>query len=70
MRCNFIFQIKLGFDDSYNVNCTGDYFNAKKRLQRFYLKLGHYRDDYNRDIVKKKIYFSFKFILMEVTKTL
>ena len=45
------------FDDSYNVNCTGDYFTTQN-TPTILFEAGHYKDDYNRDIVRKFIFIS------------
>ena len=45
------------FDDSYNVNCTGDYFTTQN-TPTILFEAGHYEDDYSRDIVRKFIFTS------------
>ena len=45
------------FDDGYNVNCTGDYFTTQN-TPTILFEAGHYKDDYNRDIVRKFIFIS------------
>lgn len=45
------------FDDSYNVNCTGDYFTTQN-TPTILFEAGHYANDYDRDIVRKFIFIS------------
>lgn len=43
------------FDDSYNVNCTGDYFTTQK-TPTILFEAGHYNNDYDRDLVRKYVF--------------
>lgn len=43
------------FDDSYNVNCTGDYFTTQN-TPTILFEAGHYEKDYDRDQVRKYIF--------------
>ena len=45
------------FDDSYNVNCTGDYFTTQN-TSTILFEAGHYGNDYDRDIVRNYIFIS------------
>ena len=45
------------FDDSYNVNCTGDYFTTQK-TPTILFEAGHYKNDYNREEVRKYIFIA------------
>lgn len=45
------------FDDSYNLNCTGDYFTTQK-TPTILFEAGHYKNDYNRDQVRKYIFIA------------
>ncbi|MQP24151.1 DUF2817 domain-containing protein [Flavobacterium sp. LMO8] len=46
------------FDDSYNVNCTGDYFTTQN-TPTILFEAGHYANDYDRDKVRKYIFIAF-----------
>lgn len=45
------------FDDSYNVNCTGDYFTTQN-TPTILFEAGHYANDYNRDIVRNFVFIA------------
>jgi hypothetical protein len=45
------------FDDSYNVNCTGDYFTTQN-TPTILFEAGHYANDYNRDEVRKYVFIA------------
>ena len=45
------------FDDSFNINCTGDYFTSKG-YPTILFEAGHYFHDYQRDIVRKFVFIS------------
>ena len=47
------------FDDSFNINCTGDYF-TNLGYPTVLFEAGHYTDDYQRDIVRKYVFISLK----------
>lgn len=47
------------FDDSFNINCTGDYF-THKGYPTILFEAGHYSNDYQRDIVRKYVFISIK----------
>ena len=47
------------FDDSFNINCTGDYFTYKG-YPTILFEAGHYHNDYQRDIVRKFVFISIK----------
>lgn len=47
------------FDDSFNINCTGDYF-THKGYPTILFEAGHYSNDYQRDIVRKYVFISLK----------
>lgn len=44
------------FDDSYNVNCTGDYFTTQN-TPTILFEAGHYPNDYKREESRKNIYY-------------
>ncbi len=43
------------FDDSYNMNCTGDYFTTQN-TPTILFEAGHYKKDYDREQVRKYIF--------------
>lgn len=45
------------FDDSYNINCTGDYFTTKK-TPTILIEAGHFQDDYNREESRKFVFIA------------
>ena len=45
------------FDDSYNINCTGDFFTTQK-TPTILFEAGHFADDYGRDLVRKFIFIA------------
>lgn len=45
------------FDDSYNVNCTGDYFTTQN-TPTILFEAGHYPNDYKREESRKYIFIS------------
>jgi hypothetical protein len=45
------------FDDSYNVNCTGDYFTTQN-TPTILFEAGHYANDYKRDEVRKYVFIA------------
>ncbi|MCL9770979.1 M14 family metallopeptidase [Flavobacterium sp. HXWNR69] len=45
------------FDDSYNINCTGDYFTTQN-TPTILFEAGHYENDYDRDISRKFIFIA------------
>ncbi|UOX33278.1 M14 family metallopeptidase [Flavobacterium sediminilitoris] len=45
------------FDDSFNINCIGDYFTYRN-IPTVLFEAGHYKDDYQRDEVRKYIFCS------------
>jgi len=45
------------FDDSYNVNCTGDYFTTLN-TPTILFEAGHFKDDYERDQSRKYIFIA------------
>lgn len=47
------------FDDSFNINCTGDYF-TNKGYPTILFEAGHYSNDYQRDIVRKYVFIALK----------
>ena len=47
------------FDDSFNINCTGDYF-TNRGYPTILFEAGHYHNDYQRDIVRKYVFISLK----------
>ncbi len=47
------------FDDSFNINCTGDYF-TNRGYATILFEAGHYANDYNRDEVRKFVFIALK----------
>lgn len=45
------------FDDSFNINCVGDYFTAQN-TPTILFEAGHFKEDYERDEVRKFIFIS------------
>ncbi|HLO73410.1 MAG TPA: M14 metallopeptidase family protein [Flavobacterium sp.] len=45
------------FDDSYNVNCTGDYFTTQN-TPTILFEAGHYPNDYNREESRKYVFIA------------
>ena len=45
------------FDDSYNVNCTGDYF-ITQNTPTILFEAGHYAKDYDRDVVRNYVFIA------------
>nr|WP_159779535.1 M14 metallopeptidase family protein [Flavobacterium sp. 9AF] len=43
------------FDDSFNINCIGDYFTSRN-TPTILFEAGHFEKDYKRDIVRKYIF--------------
>lgn len=56
---NFIPNQIGRFDDSFNINCTGDYF-TNRGYPTVLFEAGHYFNDYQRDIVRKFVFISIK----------
>ena len=47
------------FDDSFNINCTGDYF-TNKGYSTILFEAGHFANDYSRDQVRKFVFIALK----------
>lgn len=45
------------FDDAFNINCVGDYF-INQGTPTILFEAGHYKDDYQRDEVRKFVFIS------------
>jgi hypothetical protein len=45
------------FDDSFNINCAGDYFTSLN-TPTILIEAGHYPNDYNREISRKYVFFT------------
>jgi len=45
------------FDDAFNINCVGDYFQAQN-VATVLFEAGHYQNDYNREETRKLIAIS------------
>jgi hypothetical protein len=45
------------FDDAFNVNCIGDYFTVQG-TPTILFEAGHYKNDYQRDEVRKYVFIS------------
>lgn len=57
------------FDDSFNINCTGDYF-TNKGYPTILFEAGHYHNDYQRDIVRKYVFISIKSAVSAIAKNI
>lgn len=55
------------FDDSFNINCTGDYF-TNKGYPTILFEAGHYKNDYQRDIVRKYVFISIKSAIISINE--
>lgn len=47
------------FNDAFNENCVGDYF-TKQGTPTILFEAGHYKNDYNREEVRKIVFISLK----------
>jgi hypothetical protein len=45
------------FDDAFNINCIGDYFTTQG-TPTILFEAGHYKNDYQRDEVRKHVFIS------------
>lgn len=45
------------FDDSFNINCAGDYFTLLN-TPTILIEAGHFPNDYNRETTRKHIFYS------------
>jgi len=45
------------FDDSYNINCSGDYFTSQN-TPTILIEAGHFKNDYERDRVRNYIFIA------------
>lgn len=45
------------FDDSFNINCIGDYLMSCQ-IPTILFEAGHFKEDYNRDIVRKFVFIA------------
>jgi hypothetical protein len=45
------------FDDSYNINCTGDYFTTQN-TPTILFEAGHFQDDYQREESRKFVFIA------------
>ncbi|KAF2518746.1 DUF2817 domain-containing protein [Flavobacterium salilacus subsp. salilacus] len=45
------------FDDSFNINCVGDYFQAAG-VPTVLFEAGHYQQDYEREVTRRFIFFA------------
>ena len=55
------------FDDSFNINCTGDFF-TNKGFPTILFEAGHFKNDYERDVVRKYIFISLKSALTSINE--
>ncbi|AXG74545.1 peptidase M14 [Flavobacterium arcticum] len=54
---NYIPEQVGRFDDSFNINCVGDYFQAAG-VPTVLFEAGHYQQDYEREVTRKFIFFA------------
>jgi hypothetical protein len=45
------------FDDSFNINCIGDYLMSCQ-IPTILFEAGHFKEDYNRDVVRKFVFIA------------
>ena len=55
------------FDDSYNVNCTGDFFTTS-RTPTILFEAGHFQNDYKREESRKFVFIALLNSLIETDK--
>lgn len=55
------------FDDTFNLNCTGDYF-TNKGIPTILFEAGHFKDDYERDIVRKYVFISLQSAIYHINE--
>ena len=55
------------FDDAFNINCVGDCF-TNQGTPTILFEAGHYKDDYQRDEVRKFVFISLLSSLLTVNK--
>ena len=55
------------FDDAFNINCVGDYF-TNQGTPTILFEAGHYKDDYQRDEVRKFVFISLLLSLLTNNK--
>jgi len=53
------------YDDSFNINCVGDTFQSLN-VPTILFEAGHYKDDYNREEVRRLVYQSFVIALQAI----
>lgn len=58
MLQNFISNQVGRYDDAYNPNCTGDYFQGLA-TPTILFEAGHYPNDYDREVTRKLIFMSY-----------
>ena len=56
------------FDDSFNINCAGDYFQSLK-IPTILVEAGHFQNDYNREETRKFIFYSLFFGIEALNQT-
>lgn len=55
------------FDDSFNINCTGDYFTSLG-IPTILFEAGHFQNDYNRDRVRNFVFIAINSALDKINE--
>ncbi len=55
------------FDDSFNINCTGEYF-THKGIPTILFECGHYQNDYEREKVRCFMFVALKSAIYKITE--
>ncbi len=62
-RANYTLQQHISnqvgrFDDSFNINCSGDFF-TNKEYPTILIEAGHYYNDYDRELIRNMLLLSY-----------
>ncbi len=55
------------YDDTFNINCVGDTFQSLN-VPTILFEAGHFKDDYDREEVRKFIYFALHHVLSYISE--
>lgn len=55
------------FDDGFNINCIGDYFQSQN-VPTILFEAGHYPDDYEREVTRKVVFRSLLVVVSAINK--
>ncbi|SHI51719.1 Zinc carboxypeptidase [Mesonia phycicola] len=53
------------YDDGFNINCVGDYFQAQN-VPTILFEAGHYYEDYEREVTRKYIFLSLFSVVSQI----